>query len=73
MKLGKLRRYKNYYSNIQIASVGEDYKISTMRRPSTSDYSLPAHFIVGKDKNGHWKIKEESMQTKVQTFLKEKS
>ena len=39
--------------------------------PSTSDYKIPAHFIIGKDNNGNLKIKEESMNTKVQKFLKE--
>ena len=39
--------------------------------PSTSDYKIPAHFIVGRDSFGNWKIKEESMNTKVQKFLKE--
>ena len=42
-----------------------------MRMPSTSDYKIPAHFIVGKDINGNWKIKEESMNTKVQRFLED--
>ena len=41
-----------------------------MRMPSTSDYKVPAYFIVGKDVNGQWKIKEESMNTRVQKFLK---
>lgn len=70
-KLAKLRKYKNSYSNISVFPCGGDYKITAMRMPSTSDYKVPAHFIVGKDINGNWKIKEESMNTKVQKFLKE--
>lgn len=69
-KLAKLRKYKNKYSDIRIFKTGEDYKIVAMRMPSTSDYSLPSYFIVGED-NGQLKIKEESMNTKVQRFLKE--
>ena len=68
-KLAKLRRYKNKYFNIKITKQGTDYKIAAMRMPSTSDYKVPAHFIVGKNNNGEWKIKEESMNTKVQRFL----
>ena len=69
-KLMKLRKYKNYYFNVKIFPHGNDYKIVALRMPSTSDYKVPAYFIVGKDSNGEWKIKEESMNTKVQTFLK---
>ena len=68
-KLARLRNYKNKYFNINISPHGEDYKITAMRMPSTSDYKIPAHFIIGKDSNGDWKIKEESMNTKVQRFL----
>ena len=70
-KLAKLRRYKNKYFNIKITKHGKDYKIAAMRMPSTSDYKVPAYFIVGKDDNGEWKIKEESMNTRVQKFLEE--
>ncbi|MBQ8887105.1 MAG: hypothetical protein IJY61_05320 [Candidatus Gastranaerophilales bacterium] len=69
-KLAKLRKYKNKYFNVRIFPHGEDYKIVAMRMPSTSDYKIPAYFIVGKDCNGNWKIKEESMNTRVQKFLK---
>ncbi len=69
-KLMKLRKYKNYYSNIRILPHGKDYKIVAMRTPSTSGYKIPAYFIVGKNDKGEWKIKEESMNTKVQAFLK---
>ena len=69
--IAKLRKYKNKYLNIKITKYGKDYKIAAMRMPSTSDYKIPAYFIVGKDDNGDWKIKEESMNTKVQRFLTE--
>lgn len=72
-KLGKLRGYKNYYSNITVEVNGEDYRLSALRRPSTSSYSLPVYFIIGRNGNGEWKIKKEVMQTKVQTFLKRKN
>ncbi len=69
-KLARLRNYKNHYFNVKIFPHGKDYKIVAMRMPSTSDYKIPAHFIIGKDCSGEWKIKEESMNTKVQRFLK---
>lgn len=69
-KLMKLRKYKNRYFNVEITKHGKDYKVAAMRMPSTSDYKIPAHFIIGKDCSGNWKIKEESMNTKVQKFLK---
>ena len=69
-KLAKLRKYKNKYFNVRIFPQGEDYKIVAMRMPSTSDYKIPAYFIIGQDCNGNWKIKEDSMNTKVQKFLK---
>lgn len=68
-KLAKLRRYKNKYLNVKIFKQGDDYKVVAMRMPSTSDYQLPSHFIIGDD-NGQLKIKEESMNTRVQRFLK---
>ena len=70
LKLMKLSRYKNKYFNVKITPHGKDYKIAAMRMPSTSDYKVPAYFIIGKDSNGDYKIKEESMNTKVQSFLK---
>ncbi|MCD7879416.1 MAG: hypothetical protein LUG16_05740 [Candidatus Gastranaerophilales bacterium] len=68
--LAKIRKYKNKYLNVRITKHGSDYKIAAMRMPSTSDYKVPAYFIVGKDNSGNWKIKEESMNTRVQKFLK---
>ncbi len=67
--LMKMRKYKNFYSDIEILPIGKDFKVAAMRMPSTSDYKVPAHFIIGKDNNGNWKIKEESMNTKVQAFI----
>ena len=69
-RIGKLRHYKNYYSEIKIVQNGEDFKLSAMRRPSTSDYKLPVYFVIGPNSQGHLKIKEESMHTKVQAFLR---
>ena len=70
LKFAKLRKYKNLYSNIQIFKQGKDYKVVAMRMPTTSDYKLPSHFVIGEDSNGELKIKEESMNTRVQRFLK---
>ena len=71
-KLMRLRKYKNFYSDIKILPQGNNYKLSALRQPSLSDYKIPAHFIIGKDYNGNWKIMEESMNTRVQTFLTRK-
>ncbi len=69
-KFARLRNYKNHYFNVKIFPFGKDYKVVAMRMPSTSDYKIPAHFVIGKDSCGEWKIKEESMNTRVQKFLK---
>lgn len=66
----KLTKYKNYYTERKITKQGNDYKITCLRQPSTSDYKIPAHFVIGPDANGKLKIKEEMMYTKVQRFLK---
>lgn len=68
-KLARLRKYKNKYFNVNIFPKGEDFMVTAMRMPSTSDYKIPAHFVIGKDSNGNWKVKEESMNTRVQRFL----
>lgn len=74
MRLGanmaKLNKYKNFYTERKITKQGEDYKITCLRQPSTSDYKIPAHFVIGPDANGKLKIKEEMMYTKQQSFLK---
>lgn len=69
-KLMKIRKYKNFYFDVEIEKVGCDYKITAMRMPSTDNYKVPAEFLVGKDKNGFWKIKKECLNTKVQKFLR---
>lgn len=68
-KFARLRKYKNRYFNVKVLPSGENYKITALRMPSTSDYKIPAYFIVGKNSDGEWKIVEESMNTKVQKFL----
>lgn len=62
-KLAKIRNYKNFYTDRVISQVGGNYKIDCKRQPSLSDYKLPAHFVIGKDSAGNYKIKEESMHT----------
>jgi hypothetical protein len=74
MKLGqagaKLRGYKNTYTNVTVTSLGNgSYKISSLRQPTGESYKLKTYMIVKKS-NGQWKITEEMMQTKVQTFLR---
>lgn len=74
MKIGqagaKLRGYKNNYTNVSVASLGNGaYKVSSLRQPTGENYKLKTYMIV-KKQNGSWKITEEMMQTKVQTFLK---
>lgn len=68
--LAKLNKYKNFYTERKVTKVGNDYKITCKRQPSTSDYKLPAHFIIGTDANGKMKIKEEMMYTKQTAILK---
>lgn len=75
MKIGqagaKLRHYKNNYTNIVVSDSGNgSYKVSSLRQPSGEDYKLKTYMIVKKQPNGDWKIIEEMMQTKVQTFLR---
>jgi hypothetical protein len=69
-KVARLRQYKNYYSNITSTKIDDGYKISAMRQPSGEKYKLPFYMVIKKQSNGQWKIVEELMQTKVQTFLK---
>ena len=70
-KIAKVANYKNRYENRKITQVGVDYKVSSTRIPRNDKTGLPCHFIFTKvgDK---WKIKEESMETNVQTFLNAK-
>lgn len=65
--IAKVRRYKNYYSNVHVSQTGEDtYKISSLRQPSGEKYKLNAYMVVKKQPNGTWLIIEEMMETKVQ-------
>ena len=68
--LAKLNKYKNFYTDRKVTKVGNDYKITCQRQPSTSDYKLPAHFVIGTDANGNMKIKEEMMYTKQTAILR---
>jgi len=70
-KLAKVVNYKNNYTNRKIEKVGNDYKVSAIRIPRNDKTGLPSHFIFTKTGNS-WKIKEESMETNVQTFLNAK-
>lgn len=69
-KIAKIRKYKNYYSNVRINKVSAGYRIDALRKPSASDYKLKTYIIVQKQSNGKWLIIEELMQTKEQIFLK---
>jgi len=69
-KAAKLRQYKNNYTHITSTKTDKGYKISAMRQPSGEKYKLRFYMIVKKQPDGKWKIVEELMQTKVQTFLK---
>lgn len=68
-KIGKVMGYKNSYTNITVTPVNNDFKVSATRNPSPGGH-YPAHFIIGEDDNGNLKIKEESMNTPRQEFLK---
>lgn len=66
----KMRGYKNTYTNISVASLGNGaYKVSSLRQPKGESYKLKTYMIVKKI-NGKWQITEEMMQTKEQIFLK---
>lgn len=69
-KTAKIRRYKNHYSNVTSTKYEDGYKISALRQPSGEKYKLKTYMIIKKQPDGKWKIVEELMQTKVQTFLK---
>lgn len=71
--VAKLRKYKNYYSNISVQSLGNNkFKVSSLRQPSGETYKLKAYMIVEQKPNGQWIIVEEMMQTKVQMLLNAK-
>ena len=71
-KTAKLRRYKNQYRNITVQELPNGIKISAERQPSKETYWLKMYQILDNTKDG-FIIKEEMMQTKVQTFLRHKN
>ena len=70
-KTAKLRKYKNRYRNIRAEEVPNGIKISAERQPSTERYWLKMYQIL-EDTDSGFKIREEMMQTKVQSFLNQK-
>ena len=75
MRLGqagaKLRKYKNYYSDVTVKDLGNgSYKVSSLRQPTGETYKLKAYMILTKQPNGKFLITEEMMQTKQQIFLR---
>ena len=71
--IAKMRRYKNYYSNVSVVKTGADtYKVSSLRQPSGETYKLKAYMVVKKQPNGKWLITEEMMETKVQIIATSK-
>lgn len=71
--VAKVRKYKNYYTNIKATQTGTDtYKITMLRQPSGETYKLKAYMVVKKQPNGKWVITEEMMQTKVQMLINAK-
>lgn len=71
-KTAKLKKYKNQYRNITVQKLPDGIKISAERQPSKETYWLKMYQILDNTDNG-FVIKEEMMQTKVQTFLHQKS
>ena len=69
--VAKLKKYKNYYSNITVKEINSNtYQIDAYRQPSLGGPKLKTSTTVQKQKNGQWKIIKEMMQTKEQIFLK---
>ena len=71
-KTAKLKKYKNKYRNIIAQEIPDGIKISAERQPSKETYWLKMYQIVQETDTG-FKIKEEMMQTKVQSFLNHKN
>ena len=72
LPLARLSRYKNTYTDVNYEKLSDgDYKITAMRKPNQDKKPLPFYFIATNTKDG-WKVKEESMHTTVQKFLKSK-
>lgn len=70
-KTAKLKKYKNKYRNVTAQETPDGIKISAERQPSKETYWLKMYQIIQNTDNG-FKIKEEMMQTKVQSFLRHK-
>ena len=70
-KTAKLRRYKNKYKNITTEKLPNGIKVSAVRQPTNESYWLNMYQILQPTVNGY-KIVEEMMETKVQTFLNAK-
>ena len=70
-KTAKLRKYKNKYRNVVASQIPNGIKISAERQPTDETYWLKMYQIL-EDTDSGFKISEEMMQTKVQTFLKHK-
>lgn len=71
--IARVRKYKNYYTNIKVTKVGNDtYKITSLRQPSGETYKLKNYVVVQKQPNGKWFIIEEMMQSKVQLLINAK-
>lgn len=68
--LAKVKKYKNFYSNITVNKVDKGYKINAIRQPSGDNDRLKMYQIVQLQPNGKWLIVEELMQTRQQIFLK---
>nr|QGT49711.1 hypothetical protein Melaina855_0980 [uncultured Candidatus Melainabacteria bacterium] len=68
-KTAKLRKYKNKYRNVTVQEISDGIKITAERQPAKENYWLKMYQIVQKTDSG-FKIKEEMMQTKVQSFLR---
>ena len=71
-KTAKLKKYKNKYRNITAQETPDGIKISAERQPSKETYWLKMYQIIQNTDSG-FKIKEEMMQTKVQSFLRHKN
>ncbi len=70
-KTAKLKKYKNTYRNVMAQETPDGIKISAERQPTKETYWLKMYQIV-QDTDSGFKIKEEMMQTKVQSFLRHK-
>ncbi|MGN1153910.1 MAG: hypothetical protein ACI4S3_07760 [Candidatus Gastranaerophilaceae bacterium] len=71
--IAKIRKYKNYYTNVSVQNLGNNkFKISSLRQPSGETYKLKAYMVVQQKPNGQWTIVEEMMQTKVQMLINAK-